>query len=64
MTPLVIVKDHGRAEPTFITSNNDELKSVELLTIYARRWHIGASREGRITQSVEVRPRLKRLEAL
>ena len=36
----VIVKDHGRAEPTFIISNNETIKSLELLTIYARRWHI------------------------
>lgn len=36
----LIVKDHGRSEPTFVISNNEKLKSVDLLTIYARRWHI------------------------
>jgi len=36
----LIVKDHGRAEPTFIISNNETMKSADLLTIYARRWHI------------------------
>ena len=36
----VIIKDHGRAEPTFLITNNDELKIVDLLTIYAKRWHI------------------------
>jgi DNA-binding MarR family transcriptional regulator len=36
----VIVKDHGRAEPTFIISNNEKLKIADLLTIYAKRWHI------------------------
>lgn len=36
----LIVKDHGRAEPTFIISNNEEIKSLDLLSIYARRWHI------------------------
>jgi transposase-like protein len=36
----VIVKDHGRAEPTFIISNNPEIKSQALLIIYAKRWHI------------------------
>ena len=36
----LIVKDHGRAEPTFIVSNNETMKSAELLTIYAKRWHI------------------------
>ena len=36
----LIVKDHGRAEPTFIISNNDDMATLEILTIYARRWHI------------------------
>jgi len=36
----IIIKDHGRSEPTFIISNNEELEPKELLTIYARRWHI------------------------
>lgn len=36
----VIVKDHGRAEPTFIISNNEKLKIADILTIYAKRWHI------------------------
>ena len=36
----LIIKDHGRSEPTFIISNNDELEPKDLLSIYARRWHI------------------------
>jgi len=36
----LIVKDHGRAEPTFIISNNEKLKNTDILTIYAKRWHI------------------------
>jgi len=36
----LIVKDHGRAEPTFIISNNEDMKSIDILMIYARRWHI------------------------
>jgi len=36
----LIVKDHGRAEPTFIISNNEDIKSIDILMIYARRWHI------------------------
>lgn len=36
----LIIKDHGRSEPTFIISNNEELKAKDLLIIYARRWHI------------------------
>ena len=36
----IIIKNHGRAEPTFIISNNEDLKLKELLLIYAKRWHI------------------------
>jgi len=36
----IIIKDHGRAEPTFIVTNNFHLDKEELLTIYAKRWHI------------------------
>lgn len=36
----IIVKDHGRAEPTFIVCNNDALELVKILIEYARRWHI------------------------
>ena len=36
----LIVKDHGRSEPTFIISNNEDLEPKDLLTIYAKRWHI------------------------
>ncbi len=36
----VIVKDHGRQEPTFVITNNTEMDVVELLTVYARRWRI------------------------
>ncbi len=36
----VIVTDHGRAEPTFIVTNNDSMTLPVILTIYARRWHI------------------------
>ena len=36
----LIIKDHGRAEPTFIISNNEQMKGKDLLIIYAKRWHI------------------------
>lgn len=36
----LIIKDHGRANPTFIISNNEEMKDKDLLIIYAKRWHI------------------------
>jgi len=36
----IIVKDHGRAAPTFIVTNNWELPLKEVLMVYAKRWHI------------------------
>ncbi len=34
------VKDHGRADPSFIISNNEKIDTRKILTIYAKRWHI------------------------
>lgn len=36
----IIIKDHGRAQPTFVITNNRDLTLVEVLTVYARRWRI------------------------
>ncbi|MDO9464704.1 MAG: hypothetical protein Q7J67_05345 [bacterium] len=36
----IIIKDHGRAEPTFIITNNLDMKILDILVIYAKRWHI------------------------
>ena len=36
----VIIKDHGRANPTYIITNNFDLKLIDTLKVYARRWHI------------------------
>jgi len=36
----IIVKDHGRVEPTFIITNNYDMKILDILVIYAKRWHI------------------------
>lgn len=36
----LIVKDHGRAEPTFIITNHEQMKLLDVLTVYAHRWHI------------------------
>lgn len=36
----VIVKDHGRRQPTYIISNNNDLTLSTVLEVYARRWHI------------------------
>lgn len=41
-TPVrqIIIKDHGRAEPTYIVTNNMELAAKDILVIYAKRWRI------------------------
>ena len=36
----IIMKDHGRAEPTYVITNNREMELVDVLTVYARRWRI------------------------
>jgi transposase len=36
----IIVKDHGRINPTFIITNNAELTIYQIIEVYAKRWHI------------------------
>ena len=36
----IIIKDHGRANPTFVITNNHDLPLKEILIVYAKRWHI------------------------
>lgn len=36
----IIIKDHGRANPTFVITNNHELPLKDVLIVYAKRWHI------------------------
>lgn len=36
----IIIKNHGRIEPTFVITNNFKLPIKEVLTVYAKRWHI------------------------
>lgn len=36
----IIVTCHGRAEPTYIITNNKSLALKEILIVYAKRWHI------------------------
>jgi len=36
----IIMKDHGRIEPTYVITNNRELELVDVLVVYARRWRI------------------------
>jgi len=36
----IIIKDHGRAEPTYIITNNTNLKIKDVLMVYAKRWRI------------------------
>jgi hypothetical protein len=34
------MKNHGRAEPTYVITNNRDMNLTEVLTVYARRWRI------------------------
>jgi hypothetical protein len=36
----IIIKDHGRSKPTFVITNNRDLGIKQVLTVYAKRWHI------------------------
>ncbi len=36
----IIIKDHGRSNPTFVITNNDNLSVTQVLDVYAKRWHI------------------------
>jgi hypothetical protein len=45
-------------EYVFLTNRLD-LSALEVAELYRRRWQVGVSSQGRIIQSVQVRPRLK-----
>jgi len=36
----IIIKDHGRAEPTFVITNQEDLPLKTVLEVYAKRWRI------------------------
>jgi hypothetical protein len=36
----IIIKDHGRVEPTYVVTNNRALDLNDVLAVYARRWRI------------------------
>jgi transposase len=36
----IIVTHHGRAQPTYVITNNMELAIKDILIVYAKRWHI------------------------
>lgn len=36
----IIIKDHGRSEPTFIITDDNDLAIKEVLIVYAKRWRI------------------------
>ena len=36
----IIIKDHGRENPTFVITNNMELPLATVIEVYAKRWHI------------------------
>ncbi len=36
----IIIKDHGRAMPTFIITNDPTLTLDKIIEVYAKRWHV------------------------
>ena len=36
----IIIKDHGRVNPTYIVTNNNMIDTIDVLKVYAKRWHI------------------------
>ena len=36
----ITIKDHGRANPTYIITNDFDLPIKEILILYAKRWHV------------------------
>ena len=36
----IIIKDHGRSEPTFVITNQEDLPLKTVLEVYAKRWRI------------------------
>lgn len=36
----IIIKDHGRSEPTFVITNQKDLPLKRILEVYAKRWRI------------------------
>jgi len=36
----IIIKDHGRLNPTFIVTNNEKLPLKDVLKVYAKRWRV------------------------
>ena len=36
----IVVKDHGRSNPTFIITNNKDLPMKNILEVYAKRWRV------------------------
>lgn len=36
----IIIKDHGRLNPTYIITNDTDLLIKSVMTVYAKRWHV------------------------
>jgi Transposase DDE domain len=57
---IVFVRDRNRKRQWLaLLSTDSTLSDEEIVRLYGRRWDIEVPREGRIRQSVEVRPRLR-----
>ena len=55
---IVFVRDRRTKKWLLLLSADTPLDDEQIIMAYKRRWDIGVSREGRIIQSVKVRPRL------
>ena len=51
-------RDPETGQEYVLLTNRLDLSALEVAELYRRRWQIGASRQGRVIQSVKVRPRL------
>jgi len=58
------VWDEEKKETITLLTNHLTFGSTTIAAIYKDRWQIGASSQGHITQSVQVRPGPTRLKAL
>ncbi len=56
---IVFVRHRHKRDWLAIVSTKIDLPAEEIVRIYLKRWDIGVSSKGHITQSVEVRPRVK-----
>ena len=52
----IIIKNHGRENPTFIVTNNCQLSLAAIVEVYAKRWHV-EQKIGELVAFFNFRPR-------